>query len=490
MMARFSPGSPLSTSAASYDVLELVGRGAMGEVYRGRHAALNKEVAIKVLKADGDKDRFLREAQIAASVSSPHTVSVFDYHLLPDGSPIIIMEFVRGRSLADEIGAIRKLPLDALARYMRHAAEGLGAVSAVGIVHRDLKPSNLLIDQADRLRIADFGLARVDTHASGSPASTLTESGVVFGTPLYMAPEQAEDPHGADVRSDVYSYGATFYHAATGVPPFEAPSLLGVLLKHKLETPAAPRSRRADLPPRVNDVIERCLAKSPADRFQSFGHLQKALGDAGASPWEEGFDPVVQHVMALYTAERSRFWAGEGRAEELAHYRLPNDRVLRIVRGNIADAVADAIVSSDDESLSMGGGVSAALNSRSGDALRQEVKKFGRVRHGGVVVTGAGHLQARFVFHAVTIEYQRDAILLPSRDILLQIMAGCFYHADTLNVRHLAFPLLGTGSAGFPTEVCLDTMVAHLAKILAFGAHSVEQVTITLSGRVRSALIA
>jgi O-acetyl-ADP-ribose deacetylase (regulator of RNase III)/tRNA A-37 threonylcarbamoyl transferase component Bud32 len=485
MTSPLSPGTPFRTSAASYDVLELIGHGGMGAVYRGRHAALNKEVAIKVLKADGDKQRFLREAQIAASVNSPHTVSVFDYHLLPDGSPIIIMEFVPGRSLADEIRLAHALPLEALGRFMHDAAAGLDAVSAVGIVHRDLKPSNLLIDRSDRVRIADFGLARADSPAAGSPVTQLTASGVVFGTPLYMSPEQAEDPHGTDVRSDIYSYGATFYHAATGVPPFEAPSLLGVLLKHKLETPAAPRSRRPDLSPRINDVIERCLAKSPADRFQSFKHVQLALGATGDSPWQEGLDPVVRELMARYARQRDAFWAAEG-VQELAAYRLPNGRLLRIARGNIADGRADAIVSSDDESLTMGGGVSAALNARSGDVLRHEVKKFGRVRHGGVVVTGAGQLEARFVLHAVTIEYQTGGVLLPSRDVLLQIMAGCFYHADTLNLQSLVFPLLGTGSGGFSPQICLDTMVAHLAKTLVFGAHSVSEVTITLSAHSRT----
>jgi O-acetyl-ADP-ribose deacetylase (regulator of RNase III) len=478
MTALLPVGVPLSTQTARYDVLEMVGRGAMGEVYRGRHATLDREVAIKVLAPGRNPERFLREAQIAARVSSPHIVSVFDYHLLPDGSPCIVMEFIRGRSLGDEIGMLSTVPLDALRRYMRQAADGLKSVSAAGVVHRDVKPSNLLIDESGRLRIADFGLARMDPMAS-TFSGTLTEPGSLFGTPLYMSPEQADDPHGVDIRSDVYSYGATFYHAATGVPPFEATGLLAVLMKHKLETPAAPRARRPELPSRLNDIIERCLAKSPADRFQSFDQVDAALGDTVESPWEEGFDPVVQQVVKRYLADRERLLAGGGKVGELAHYRLPGNRVLRIIGGDIADAVADAIVSSDDESLSMGGGVSAALNMRSGGVLSHEVKKFGRVRHGGVVVTSAGALRARFVLHAVSIEYGRAEVLLPSRDILLQIIAGCFYHADTLNLRTLAFPLIGTGAAGFSPATCLDTMVWQLAKQLT-GAHRVEEAAIVL----------
>jgi eukaryotic-like serine/threonine-protein kinase len=476
-------GDPLRTDAAHYDVLELIGRGAMGEVYRGRHATLDKQVAIKVLTPGGDTERFLREAQIAARVSSPHIVSVFDYHLLASGSAIIVMELVRGRSLGEEIELGCALPIDRLARYMRDAADGLQAASGVGIVHRDLKPSNLLIDETGRLRISDFGLARMDSSASTTAAGTLTKAGVIFGTPLYMAPEQAEDPHGADVRSDIYSYGATFYHAATGVPPFTAPGILGVLLKHKLETPAAPRARRAEIPSRVNDVIERCLAKAPLDRFQTFTQVHAALGDSRLSPWEEGFDPAVQHVVDRYRAERERILADVADGRELGYYRLPNNRVLLIRRGDIADAVADAIVSSDDESLSMGGGVSAALNARSGDVLRREVKKYGRVRQGGVVITSAGALRARFVLHGVTIEYRDSDVLLPSRDILLQIIAGCFYHADTLQLQTMAFPLIGTGAAGFSREICLDTIFQQLAKRLISSAHTVERVDIVLGGR-------
>jgi O-acetyl-ADP-ribose deacetylase (regulator of RNase III) len=385
-------------------------------------------------------------------------------------------------AIGDEIAASGRVPLEALTRYMRHAADGLTTISSAGVVHRDIKPSKLLIDQAGRLRIADFGLARIDTSAATTGEWTLTAAGDMFGTPLYMAPEQAEDPHGADVRSDVYSYGATFYHAATGVPPFEAAGFLGVLLKHKLETPAAPRARRADLPPRLNDVIERCLAKSPVNRFQSFEQVQAALVETPLPPWENGLESAVQELFERYAADRDRLLGDGAQGGGLAEYRLPNDRVLRILRGNIADAAADAIISSDDESLSMGGGVSAALNSRSGDVLRHEVKKFGRVRHGGVVVTGAGQLKARFVLHAVSIEHREAGTLRPSRDILLQIIAGCFYHADTLNLRTLAFPLLGTGVGGFAPATCLDTMVAQLARALLRGAHSVERVDIVLRG--------
>jgi serine/threonine protein kinase len=474
----------IQTAAARYDLGELLGQGGMGSVYRAHDSTLDREVAVKILSAEASPDRFLREARIAANIQSAHVVPVFDYHQLADGRAVIVMELVKGRSLAQVIRSNGILALDDLSRYMNHAALGMGAAAEHGVVHRDLKPGNMLIDEAGRLRITDFGIARFDTSNIDTHVSLTADGPALFGTPAYIAPEQAENPRGADVRSDVYSYGATFYHATTRRPPFDGPGPLAVLLKHKTEVPVSPQARRPDLPRRLSDVIERCLAKSPADRFQSFEEVRSVLLDSSLSPWDESFDPLVRRFMHQYSSDRETYW--EGPAGDARTFSFPNGRRLRITRGNIATASADAIVNSNYETLAMDGGVSAALNEASGFQLEAEARKYGHVRHGGVVVTPAGNLNATFVFHAVTLgtrvhpSLEVRTVLRPSRDILRQIMAGCMYHANTLGVRSLAFPLLGTGAAGLPRETCLDTMMSFLIAALLYGAHPIERIDIVL----------
>src|SRR5262249_54935169 len=156
-------------------------------------------------------ERFQREARLLARIRSPYVVTVHDFEVLPDGSPIIVMECVEGTDLREIIRAEGEaLPEEGVLPWMRHTCEGMLAAAEYGISHRDLKPSNLLIDRGGSARVADFGLARGPTSQV-----ELSQSAWMMGTPLYMAPEQAEDPHGVDTRADIYSFGATFYHALT-----------------------------------------------------------------------------------------------------------------------------------------------------------------------------------------------------------------------------------------------------------------------------------
>lgn len=460
-----------------YELVRLLGQGGMGEVHLARDKTVDRLVAIKVLHAGADHRRFAREARIAASVSSPHTVPIFDYLLLADGRPIIIMEYIDGRSLEaiiDDSGD--EIPISDLERFMLQAAEGLHATSEAGVVHRDVKPANFLVDKFGQLRVADYGIARYRVDAAATRTAKLTYTDLIVGTPRYMSPEQITNSRYLDSRSDVYSFGATFYHVATGRPPFVGDSNIDVMMKHLHDIPVSPSTLRPMLPSRFNDVIERCLAKSASDRFQSFDEVSAALLNARVSPWEETFDPVSRQALAQYREDRTRLLAGtlEGDVE----YGFPNGRSIRIRRGNIASMEADCLVSSDDEHLTRSGGVAAALDEASGRVLGAETAKFHLVRQGGVVVTGAGQLKARFVFHAVTLDFERAAA--PSRDVLLQILAGCFYHADTLRLTSMALPLLGTGTGGFPVEVCLDTMMSYLVPVMLFGGHSMSRVDIVM----------
>src|SRR6266849_2886851 len=180
--------SELEFPSSRYQLLEEIGRGAMGAVYRARHRKLGKQVAIKVLLPGQSTERFLREAKLLAALSSPFILAVHDFDALPDGSPILCMDWVEGLNLLQKIQLLGgRAPEDVAIPWMRQVCEGMRAAADQGVIHRDLKPSNILIDTTGRVRVADFGLAR-GPEALGD----LSRSGNIMGTPYYMAPEQAE----------------------------------------------------------------------------------------------------------------------------------------------------------------------------------------------------------------------------------------------------------------------------------------------------------
>jgi serine/threonine protein kinase len=465
-----------------YEILEEVGRGGMGVVYRARHRLLNRLVAIKVCMPDARLDRFTREAQLLASIQSPHIVPVHDFELRPDGRALLVMEWIDGTDIAKVMQTAGGPLSEATALpWMADVCGGMQAAADQGIVHRDLKPSNILVRQpTGRALVADFGLAR-STHVE-----QLSLSGALMGTPHYMAPEQAEDPRGVDTRADIYSFGATFYHVLTGRPPFQGDTYFTILFKHKTEPVISPRACNPDLSGRVTECVERCLAKSPAERFGSFRAVAESLQRQGQapSPWDLSDDPELESYQQQYRARRGLYL--NGKPEELKQpdsYPFAQRRLLTIGFGDLVDQEVDALVSSDSEMLSMGGGVSAALHRAAGATLAHEAHRYVPVRAGRAVVTSAGALRARFVFHAVTIGSKDGQYVLPSRDLISEILESCFYHADTLNVKSIAFPLLGTGVAGLSPDVCLDTMFRFLSRKLLHGLTTVRLVRIILFHR-------
>ena len=254
-----------------FEIVELVGRGGMGEVYRARDTRLKRDVAIKVLPADLARDpdriaRFEREARAASALNHPNIVSVYDIGRDND-TYWIASELVSGESLA-RIIEHGPLPPRKAIQIAVQIADGLAAAHAAGIVHRDLKPANIMVTREGRVKILDFGLAKHCHAPADSTSSGLTEEGTVMGTPQYMAPEQLAGKE-ADARSDLFAFGAVLYEMATGRKAFEGNSqatLIAAILK---DDPPPMATLQPLTPPALEHVAETCLAKDPEDRWQT-----------------------------------------------------------------------------------------------------------------------------------------------------------------------------------------------------------------------------
>lgn len=272
--------APMPSAIGPYAVVRPLGEGGMGRVFACRDASLDREVAIKILRADVAKDpemsqRFLREARSMAKVTSPHVVTVHQVGEDEHVGPYLVMELVDGSDVGKEIGE-RGMELFAAVSILRQAALGLKAAADAGLVHRDVKPENLFRTTA-AIKVADFGLAR---PLDGS--AKLTQEGMIVGTPHYMAPELGRGGE-ATGASDMYALGATFYELLAGNPPFAKGSAVEVLAAHLLEPIPNILERRPDLPAAMVQLIERMLAKEPADRVASYDELLAALDAAMAA---------------------------------------------------------------------------------------------------------------------------------------------------------------------------------------------------------------
>jgi serine/threonine-protein kinase len=259
-----------------FAVTSVLGRGGMGVVLQAVDAALNRPVAIKVLaphfaSSGAARKRFAREAQAAAAVVHEHVIAI--HHVDSwKGLPYLVMSYVPGRSLQERLDEEGPLEVKEVLRVGMQAAAGLAAAHAQGLVHRDVKPANILLENGvERVRLTDFGLARAVDDAS------LTQSGVIAGTPQYMAPEQALGQP-IDHRADLFSLGSTLYATCAGRPPFRADSPMAVL-RRICDEPAPPvRSVNPDIPEWLAAIINRLHAKEPADRFQSAAEVADLLG--------------------------------------------------------------------------------------------------------------------------------------------------------------------------------------------------------------------
>src|SRR5262249_53585035 len=265
---------------AHYEILAPLGAGGMGEVYRARDARLDRDVAVKVLPERFDDApealaRFEREAKALAAVSHPNLVAIFDVGK-DQGLCFAVMEFLAGETLRDQLNR-GALPLSRVLEIGAAVAEGLTAAHAHGVIHRDLKPENVFLSESGQVKVLDFGLARfASSQRLGATAEFLTEAGRVMGTVGYMSPEQAagDTPDG---RGDIFSFGCVLYEMTTGRRAFPGESVGEILASVLRDQPTDMDASGTRFPAVLKQLVVQCLAKRPADRFQSASDVAAAL---------------------------------------------------------------------------------------------------------------------------------------------------------------------------------------------------------------------
>lgn len=363
-----------------YRIVELIGRGGMGNVYRAEHRLMNRAVAIKLINSQLVQhpqavERFRREVQAAAKLSHPNIVAAYDAEQAGNAH-FLVMEFVEGTDLASVVKQRGPLSVAKACECIRQAAVGLQHAHERGMVHRDIKPHNLMLAASGQVRILDFGLtgfaeaafggpaegnpkrergpavennpdpetprAPALAHASGymATAAHLTAMGSVMGTPDYMAPEQAADAHSADIRADIYSLGCTLHFLLTGKPPFEADNVIAKLKAHAEQSPPELTTLRSDVPAKLSKVITRMMAKNPAERFQTPAAVAEALApfsqSAQAPPRRRTLRTLLATTAAILLAGVIFITTDKGRVE----IRSERDDVELVIRQNGAEIKA------------------------------------------------------------------------------------------------------------------------------------------------------
>ncbi|MFO0869368.1 MAG: protein kinase [Pirellulales bacterium] len=293
-----------------YHIGHRLGRGGMAEVYLAEQRSLGRRVALKVLLGRLAEDqayirRFQNEARAAAALVHANIVQIYEVGVR-DGVHFIAQEYVKGQNLRQLIQRRGPLTPTQTVSVLRQVAAALQKAAQAGIVHRDIKPENILIAQSGEVKVADFGLARVNTSEQ---ALHLTQEGIALGTPLYMSPEQVEG-RVVDPRSDLYSLGATAFHMLTGRPPFEGDTALAIAVQHLRNEPPRIESLRPDVPPALCHVVYRLLAKKPDQRYSQPAELLRELRslvgrEGGDDEWTEGLDEDFAAPLADLAPERA-----------------------------------------------------------------------------------------------------------------------------------------------------------------------------------------
>jgi serine/threonine protein kinase len=362
-----------------YRILDEIGRGGMGRVFKAEHLTMRRVVALKVLanhltKFERSRSLFQREVRAAARLIHPNIVTAYDANQSGDRH-YLVMEYVNGPNLQELVYERGPLPTGQACDFIRQAALGLQCAFELGMVHRDIKPANLLLHNAggqDVVKILDFGLARLhepipEAHGHEGQDSIPAVEHAVMGTPDYLSPEQAKNLHEVDIRSDLYSLGCTLYYLLTGQVPFAGGSSLEKLVRHASEAPPPIHTIRPDIPAEVETVVSKLMSKEPAQRFQTPIELAKALepfslanagGIAGwpkitprgpvtkpgVSPWSTLFDDENERVSdstlpSAYASLTPVATDGPKRREPLQPLPPTNRRLVWLVIAAIAIAL-------------------------------------------------------------------------------------------------------------------------------------------------------
>jgi serine/threonine protein kinase/Tol biopolymer transport system component len=335
----FAPGSRVGP----YELLGVLGEGGMGTVYRAHDPRLRRDVALKVLRADvmADPDRqsrFLQEARAVSTLKHPNIVTVHDLGTEGDVA-YMVMELVDGRSL-DQVITRGGMPLSDVLKIGAQIAEAFASAHAAHIIHRDLKPANVMLQEDGRVKVLDFGLAKLigQPDATAAQTATQTAAGMIMGSAAYMSPEQAEGKP-LDARSDIFSFGALLYELCTGTRAFRGDSPVLVLSEVLRHEPPAVTTLRQDLPPELARLIARCLRKDPARRVQSMADLKVALDDLR----EDSASGRISTVPPPFPWQRLSRWPRVGAAMAIVSAAILIAMMVNLSRRQETPSSADVV---------------------------------------------------------------------------------------------------------------------------------------------------